>query len=793
MAKKRRVNPGRKKRIAKSSVDGASRENATTESELAEPGNATGSPLAPKRFDVLSIGTALLAAALVYVSYHPSDSVAVEQGDALWFALLALGTATVSMAAWAWKLRRQSETRKSVDLADILAWCLAGWMMLVAFASCPPGNLRMATNEAWLWVSGAAMLSSSRRILCTLSARRALLCLATICALGVAVHGLHQEWFSLPESRAEYRENPERLLARAGIVAPAGSAERMVFENRLFDGGPSGTFALANSMAAVLLVGCLVSVGVLSLQWRDLRRWQRVAWFLVLVISLLCLWAARSRSATAACIVGIVAILLGSQLLKLRAASDANSENQQSVIKLALGGLTACLGLGAIVVAIIAAFGKREWFEQAPASIAFRLQYWRSTWQMVCERPLWGAGPGNFQAIYQRYREPSAHEQIADPHNWFFETLASGGFLAAILLVALLIACVKICWENLKQENPNEPFLSSRDADESRWVWLGSGVAFTLVWLLGYATRQAPDFDAHVIVVPLTLALSWFMWKSIRDCDSASIDLMGVVCLLAIMLHLMVAGGWTVPGVAIQIWLLGGMLARFQPAESVGSRRSGSPYPNLAIAVFIIGLLLMGALRVMSIGPVSARVQAMRAARYAQAQRQSRASDRELLRAVNADKWASEPCLYRADALHWQVVQGDNGISSRDAWSVQLRQALDRAGENPSLYRAASTQYLHVYQRWGAAEDLAQANQILEQASQWSPTNHWILAQLAVIAAAEGNTKRSNELARQAKSLAKLGSNTERHLSFQLVYRIQHLGDRVSNEPALVPASELID
>ena len=105
-----------------------------------------------------------------------------------------------------------------------------------------------------------------------------MLVLLVVCGTGLAVHGLHQYFISLPANRAEYQQDPERILKLAGVEAPPGSAERMVFENRLFDGGPTGTFALANSLAAVLLVSVIVAVGVLRFHWRQLQPLQRLGW-----------------------------------------------------------------------------------------------------------------------------------------------------------------------------------------------------------------------------------------------------------------------------------------------------------------------------------------------------------------------------------------------------------------------------------------------------------------------------------------------------------------------------------
>ena len=59
-------------------------------------------------FDPMNVAAALLAGAIVYLVYHPSDSVAVEQGDALWFALLAIVTATVTWSGWFWQCAGRS-------------------------------------------------------------------------------------------------------------------------------------------------------------------------------------------------------------------------------------------------------------------------------------------------------------------------------------------------------------------------------------------------------------------------------------------------------------------------------------------------------------------------------------------------------------------------------------------------------------------------------------------------------------------------------------------------------------
>ena len=539
--------------------------------------------------DPLSIALGILAGTIVYVLYFPSDSVAVEKGDALWFCLLAVIIATITVGGSllgkqpellspdrAADLPSQISTVQATPAAKltpgrlwdailwVTPWLLAAWIMVAAVGTSPPGNLRMATNEAWLWVAAAAIFTAARRLMVDLERRRALLLLLAVGICGLAIHGLHQQFISLPQTRIEYRSDPDKMLAAAGFDAPAGSAERMMFENRLFDGGPTGTFALANSLAALLLVGASGSLGMLRLRWSELPSIARVAWAVASMLCVACLVAARSRSAT-------LTLLLSVVLLFIAGLRVSQTRPRQAIVGLAIIvvlGLTATLGL--------AVLGNPEWFEAAPASLAFRFQYWRATAAMVCDRPLFGAGPGNFQSIHERYREPSATEQIAEPHNFLVETWASGGFVGLAMLVCLIIAGLAVIWIRGNRSGGNKDAQSPADCGDSgsgdsgdcQWLALGAGLGLVMVWLIGLATRLLPDYQAHAFAVPACLVLAVVVWPSMRQLPRADFDLIGSIALAALMIHLLVSGGWTVPGVAMVAWLLFAALTRSTDAKS---------------------------------------------------------------------------------------------------------------------------------------------------------------------------------------------------------------------------------
>lgn len=733
-----------------------------------------------------AVSVAMLAGVAVYVGYHPSDSIAVEQGDGLWFSLMAIAIATVVAA-----------TRPSravvFDRLDGLAIGLAGWMMLAAvvttggfsFDGAPPvGSLRAATNEAWLWVAGAAIFIAGRGLFAQAEAQRAILAIGVVISMGLAVHGLHQQFVSLPANRAAYQQDPDAVVRMAGLDAAAGTAERMRFENRLFDGGPSATFALANSLAAVLLVGVVGSAGVIRFRFWQMPAWRRSVWIAVALIGVAAMIAARSRSATLAMVIAIGWLWLTSSRAVLQRRSALKGLAAIAVVAMA-GGVG------------VAVFGNREWVEAAPASLAFRFQYWRTTWQMVVDHPLWGAGPGNFQSLYERYRESTATEQISDPHNFFFETLASGGWGAAAILVAMFVVGIR---QSLREPPPVGDAADDEVASAPvQSAVVGAAAGFVLVWLVGFASRSIPDLDASLVVVPFALALAWFAWPDVMRLSWSSVRAIAISGLLGLLVHLSVAGGWTVPGVAIWIWILAAMTtckvdgtrlrcSSIPPATSWGRTRTW--------AMPVLCVCAMTALYVMSLRPVGAEKRWLATAELAQATGQVGRTRVSLEQAAQSDDWAVTPRLWLADFYLWQMIlsQGADGDRAdlRRQWAEMLEAAKARSGENPSVYRQIGVSQLHLYQRFGRPEDLAAAEDTFAAVVRWSPSNQWAMAQMAEIKRAAGDSVASGEFVELAKKLSELGGNLERALYLQSIYVVRPVGLAAQGGPVRARADKLL-
>ena len=799
---------------------------------------------ASARYDVVGIATAGLAGLVVYAAYFPSDSVAVERGDALWFVAIAFIVAIVGCLGLprpgakdtevdAVEPSKPSDARATLAsrVADGAPLAIAVWMTVAAVATSPPGNLRNATNEAWVWWAWAVTFPVARRLLADPRRRGAMLVLVAAIAVGMAVHALHQEWVSLPESRAAFRENPERVLRMAGVNAEPGSAEWMTFENRLLDGGPTATFALANSLAAPLLVGLVIAVASGLFRWGRLSVPQRIGWTAAIVVIGTALVATRSRS-------GLIAAAFGVALVPLLRGRLPDARRARLGIIVAV----AVTALGGVA---ITRWGDREWVEQAPTSLGYRFQYWKSTWELAADRPWFGAGPGNFQAIYERYREPSAHEQIADPHNFFVETLAAGGFVPVAMLVAWLVSIGILGWrrhasgempsssgsgrlsesgEGTKGGRSDSSNATRATPPSPAWVFRGGLASLVAVWLFAAAVGQMPDWEAHLIAVPFAIVVAVLV-RSVGEgsdgsfvakpagasvigasvigasgagasgagASGARVSGAGAVvtgaALIAVFLHLSVSGGWTVPGVAMTVWVLAAVVCgspdrRFSAS---GTGRRGQRGIAIAAGTGLLLILVFGSIR-----PNQQRDLSMLRSEIAFESGRVAAARRHLREAVHADPWSADPTLWLADSFRWELAEGPDRPDVREAWESAITETLTRCGEDPTMYRLLGEQRIHVYQRHGRVSDLRAAHELFLTAAGWSPSHQWLAAQAAVTAGAIGNDGEADRLAERAQWLAGLGGNIARALERQLVSRAEPFGRRASGGPVKLPASELL-
>ncbi len=731
------------------------------------------------RWPLLAFAAAALLAGLLAIATHwPADSVEVERGAAVYHCGLALAAACLAWLAFpgTGEAARSVAGRTAVGI-DLAAWALAAWVGLSVWALAGGLELRMAVNEWWVWVAGAASFTAARRLFGSPLSQRTVALWVVLSAALLAAHGWHQLLVSLPADRARYAAEPEVVLREAGVDAPEGSAQRMIFENRLADGGPIATFALTNSLAGLLVPAWLLVAGILVSQWRRLSLAPRCGFGLAVLLIGSLLLRTNSRSAVAA----VVLVSMGWLLFALLRDGGAVRRrlDRRSWQALAGAALLVAIGLASYVAM------NRELTERAWASLSVRGQYWRSTAAMVAASPWFGCGPGNFQAAYEAYRDLDASEQPADPHNLIMETAAAGGLPATLLL--LLLAGLVV--QRLRQIAHRRQ-LETPGSGETRWgsevaapaaiagsLSVGYGGGWLVVWMLGLLIAQAPDIGAHLWAVPIAAGMVVSMGRWWREGQLPRWVVVGAVAGLG--LHLMMSGGWTIPGVAVPLWLLAGMMLAEDSqatARAAGLSMNRMRWGIGGMAAVILGAFLWTAMR-----PVSEASRWMLQAAIARQDGAIGQVEQAYRRAIAADPWNSSSHAALADLYRQGLLRQD---------SAELRAGLEAAGEaarqaspkDPSLLAFLGEMRVHVFQRWGREEDLRAALELYQQAAARAPANERVAAQLALIYQALGD-EQAVEWADRARQLAAAGGHIERALQRVSILPVEVVGERAAERP----------
>ncbi len=462
-----------------------------------------------------TIGAAAVAAGLVWCVMHPADSVAVDQGGAVGFCVAAMLVAGLWLIAGGWFLRTARLDR--IDAAGLLMLAaVAGsgiWHATKNTTMAIGGPLPMGPpllpiwSETLAWGAGVAAVLAARRI----SSRQWPLMLVAVGVL-LSVWALHQTFISLPATLAGYEADPDGTLRRIGLDAPPGSRARVLFADRLRDGGPTASFALANTLAGALILPLAVAVGA-------------------------CLGGpGRAAGVLAAGLIGGAILAAGSTTGMISAALVIMSLLLLSTEKIRI--ITSVKWVLAALVVLVVGYGIAG--GRLPVTLQYRLGYWQTSAAMLAAEPIAGVGPGLFRVRYPAFRDVEAHEVIADPHNFWVETAMSGGPVAAAALTFVLLMLV---WR-FKREIAIEPPAPTRRSD--LLIWVAAGGAYMVAWVVSINTGSVFDLDPQLIGVPVALGLTWAARRSIAEVPS----IVWPIGVAATLLHLSVSGGWTVPGVA---------------------------------------------------------------------------------------------------------------------------------------------------------------------------------------------------------------------------------------------------
>lgn len=653
-----------------------------------------------------------------------------------------------------------------------LDWTLVAGFVLIALTALSvivmgsTGGGRPALNTLWVWVNygiGAFLL---RQLVTSPVQSRAVIAVMVALAIGLSMHACYQFFVSQPAFRNEYKANPEKYLREAGYSTDKQSIERKHIEDRIFSVEPTSTFSLTNSLAGFLAPWLIIALGMrFGGQFKGNVHRTRIAIAIAALLILGCLLLTKSRTA-------IIAACLGGVLLFLYDRRGGFQVGWK--IPAVAAGLLVLVGLGVVVAGGLDA----EVLSEAPKTLLYRLEYWRSTAAMIADYPLLGVGPGRFKAFYTAYKLPQASETVADPHNFLLEVWATAGTPALLALLAMVVVFALEVWSRrqitiCEPATPQSPALDSPTYDAG-FVLAGALVGLLFGFLLAASVQSASFLSSRNAAIPgllLGLPAAGIFWWSIagwiREGELRPPQL--AIGLIVLGVNLLVAGAASFPGVAQTAWILIPLvLSLNQPATPPPTRHWRS---WIAAGASVI---LFAACYFTSYSPVLHSGSAMSAAELIPFQSTDQLAA-HYEQAAAADPWAAEPWqrLAQTRLTAWLRTGYEQDLAD-------FRKAADEYAcrELPSTPAAEQREnwYLQIFARSKKPEDLDEALAAARLAAQRYPASARIHAELAAVWKLAGDDSAAQMEANEALRLDQLNP----HLEFKL--KNQHLPQYVWDE-----------
>ena len=691
-----------------------------------------------------------MAALLVARPMVPSESAATA-GDGMPVVMLWIALAVF------WLLGEIGRPRFKIRFGwtDAAVLLLLGLHSLAGIWAAGHASPRPALNMLWEWIALGLTFLLGRQLI--LHAREARAMVAVMIALAVALSGdgLYQYFYEMPATLAHYEADPDATLREAGLWYAPGSSERELFETRLRSPEPIATFALTNSLAAlltpwlVLLAGIVacgrrlapalvpgVSSGTSAGAKQRLPAWfakiQQASWRPVCVLLPIaaCLLVTKSRSA-------YIAALLGLGLVWWLSRPRTGRSRAKM--------LAAVVGAGVLVAAGLLVVGRfnGELLHRAVTSFAYRVQYWQSSLHLIADHPWLGCGPGNFQDAYTLHKLPDACEEVADPHNFLMEVAATAGLPTLLALLAVLGGFF------LNRRNrrvaagaePQPPETSGGPLPVADvFLYVGAACGLLLSLPLGLFATAPPGLIAVLLGLPLggvaiALLRPWIHSGVLPDWLPAA-------AVAALLVNLLAVGGIGYPGVAGSLWLL---LA----VGLVGDRPRSLPRAG-AFAALLMAAGVTLACFATAYRPVLSSLTAMRLAQQELTAGNLAAYERQLWTAAHRDPLAAEPRRQLA-ALAMELWRRKPEAAQFERVDGHLEAMLRLAPNSFLAWLAAGDVYFQVFHRTGRPEQIQQAIAAYRRAVELYPTSGLCHAKLALAYQSAG--RRSDFLEESATAI----------------------------------------
>ena len=591
----------------------------------------------------------------------------------------------------------------------------------------------------------------------------------------------------MPLARAAYAADMEGTLRQAGIAAPPGSPERQYFEARLQNNEPIATFALTNSLAAVLAPWIVLAIGVAATKGNAAPRHGRSGvrrfaaacfqqWHIGPIAVCLALTKSRSSGIAALAGLGMIAIAYRTGLFQFargRAQQVPLSRRERAGVRGARGNADLQSSepspasprpnplpkgegnrrYAVVAILLLVAAAATAWtltrpensarLAKAVKSFGFRVQYWQATAGLIADHPLLGCGPGNFQDAYTAYKLPEASEEIADPHNFLLEVWATAGTPAMLAMLTMLACFFRECASanSSRASEGDSPIFVGRklgqppgDSPKSGWSE-DAGAVGTVPWpvfaggLAGFflavplGQLAAAPPGIAATLVGLPLAAGCLATLTPWVRRGRLLHWLPAVGVAVMLINLSAAGGIGQPGVAGSFWLL---LALGLHGRSPRCLRRALAAATLAAA---IGLAI--ACFASGYSPVLRCETRFRAAERELLDRRLTEADADLSAAAAADPAAVKPWHLAAE-LAFQRWRREPSAGAIDRFDRCIAAALARAPRSAGLWRSAGDCWLEISAQTGRRAERDKALTAYRRAAALYPNNALCHAQLAL-------------------------------------------------------------
>ena len=262
---------------------------------------------------------------------------------------------------------------------DAAAGLLIGLVALAALWAVRHGSPRPAVNMLWEWTGLGLGFFLTRQLLGGPRQTRAMVAAMIALAVALSGYGLYQRRRDAA-GRGRVQGRSRWRLRAAGVWAAPGSPQRQHFEDRVKNREPFATFALTNSLAAMLAPWLVLAAGIAITGGTIRKAAPCIACALAIAA---CLVLTRSRSSYVAVLAGLALAALARMRVSEGTVPFSSNENWDSPRavrgparrekRAGLGWkLPAGIALAAVVLVAGAwqSAGRRTWPQRPPSRSA---------------------------------------------------------------------------------------------------------------------------------------------------------------------------------------------------------------------------------------------------------------------------------------------------------------------------------------------------------------------------------------------------------------------------------------